>query len=55
VSEDVDYIGTMRVAGKSMEEVEKSIDDGFFTVLFDADGKFIEQSFNLVSLEAPPS
>ena len=50
-----DYVGTMRAAGKSMEDVEKSIDDGLFTVLFDADGKFIEQSFTFPSPEAPPS
>lgn len=50
-----DQLGTMRAAGKSKDEIERAIDDGRFTVLFDDDGKFIEQSFTPLPPEASPS
>lgn len=39
-----DRIATMQAADKSRDEIEKAIYDGYFTVLFDDDRKFIEKS-----------
>lgn len=50
-----DRIETMRAVGKSKDEIEKAIDDGRFTVLFDDDGKFIEKSMLPLSADAPSS
>ncbi len=50
-----DRIDHLQAAGKSAQEVEKAIDDGLFTVLFDDDGKFIERSFIPLQPNAPAS
>ncbi|MFB6452162.1 hypothetical protein [Bradyrhizobium tunisiense] len=39
-----DRIATMRALGKTKDEIERAVDDGRFTVLFDDNGKFIEKS-----------
>jgi hypothetical protein len=38
-------LGRMQAVGKSPAEIEKAIDEGRFTVLFDDNGKFIRNSF----------
>lgn len=38
------HISTLRADGKSPAEIQAAVDSGFFTVLFDADGKFIKES-----------
>ncbi|NGX98395.1 MAG: hypothetical protein G4V63_25280 [Candidatus Afipia apatlaquensis] len=50
-----DRIDHLQAAGKSAQEVEKAIDDGLFTVLFNDDGKFIERSFIPLPPNVPAS
>jgi hypothetical protein len=50
-----DRIDHLQAAGKSRQEVEKAINDGLFTVLFDDDRKFIERSFIPLPPNAPAS
>ena len=40
-----DFFRQMPAIGKTPEEVEKNIDSGRLTVLFDDNGEFIKESF----------